>query len=188
MKPLPILLLLLFAPGVLVAEEIRQLDVESEDNTYKISVDVFVDAKPRDVMYVLTNFNHLDWISGGILDSRLLDKLAADRYIVFVRTRACFGIFCRQFDQVQRVRRISDRELLAETIPEFSDVERNVTRWEVTAEDQGTRLIWTTEIRPGFWILPLIGDALMRNGLQRQGERTARGIEKLARERAAQHD
>ena len=186
MKYLARLLVLVIVPGVALAEEIRKLDVESQDKMYKVSVEVFVEANPRDVMHVLTNFNHLDWISGAILESRLLDNPSDGRFIVYVRTRACFGIFCREFDQVQRVRRISTNELIAETLPRFSDMEHNITRWKVSPEANGSRLEWTTEVKPGFWIPPLIGDRMIRRGLQRQGERTAGGIEKLAQQRAAQ--
>ena len=186
MKYLVTLLVLLIVPGVGLTEEIRKLEIESQDKMYKVSVNVFVEASPRDVMHVLTNFNHLDWISGAILDSRLLDNPSEGRFIVFVRMRACFGIFCREFDQVQRVRRISTSELIAETLPRFSDMEHNTTRWEVSPEANGSRLEWTTEVKHDFWIPPLIGDRMIRRGLQRQGERTAAGIEKLAQQRASQ--
>ncbi|MCG8436424.1 MAG: SRPBCC family protein [Gammaproteobacteria bacterium] len=169
--------------GSVFPEEIQTINVEVDKGIYRVDVDVILNAPLKEVRHVITDYNHLTWISGAIQKSMILDSPGKGVYIVFLRTKACFGIICREFDQVQRVSEISETEIVAETLPLFSDMEFNLTRWELQAVGASTRLRWTTEMDPKFWIPPLFGPAAVKSGLRKQGVRTAKGIEKLARER-----
>ncbi|HWP94260.1 MAG TPA: SRPBCC family protein [Gammaproteobacteria bacterium] len=180
---LPFLALLLTASAVRGAV-FRELSVSHEQGVYHVYADVLIEAPLDEVRYVITDYAHFTWISPAVLESRVLERFPDGTLEIYTVTRACAAFFCRRLEQVQRVRRLSENEIVAETMPERSNAEYGLTRWLIEAESTGTRLRWETSIEPRFWVPPLIGPALMRRALFEQGKSGIRGIEILARRRA----
>ena len=56
-----------------------------------------------------------------------------------------------------------------------------VERWQVQAEDDRTRLHYTAEVVPNFFIPPLIGPPVVKYFLRREIQLTAIEVEALAR-------
>ncbi len=172
------------------AAEFKSLEVRYQDGVYQMQSEVLLDAPADEVLYVLTDYDHLTWITGAVLESQELDKPNADTTVFYMRIELCFAFFCQQVGQVLRSeeQREGDNVLLhATALPQYSDVEFSDTTWQILPATAGTRLIWKTRMKPKFWLPPIIGPAIVESELREHAQYTAHGIEKLANEWAIVH-
>lgn len=174
----------MFLAQLAIGASFKTFSVSEHDGIYEVRADMQLSAPPRDVRYVILDFNHLTRITGAVRESRLLDHPATDAWRVFTRTKACIAIFCRTIKQVQDVHIASDGTIVAQAEPAHSDVRSSHTTWKLDPVPGGTRLRWQMRMEPEFWVPPLIGPIMLRHALRAEGEATAQGIEKLALERA----
>ncbi|MDX1443269.1 MAG: SRPBCC family protein [Gammaproteobacteria bacterium] len=163
------------------AAEMRELTVDWQDEIYSILAIADLDAPIDAVRRVLVDVEHYHWITGAIRESTLLDRQDATEVTIYTRMEACFGPFCKEVEQVQRVN-FSERNVIRLTsLPQYSDVKFGESFWQLEALDDGrTRITWSLQMEPDFWVPPLIGPALVRSGLREEGRDTIRGIEILA--------
>lgn len=180
-----LILLLLF--GVLSeanSADFKSLEVTYESGIYRVETDVELDADIHSVRKVITDFNHLHWISGAIRKSQRLDSPAPDIVAVYTLSKVCFLIFCRNIEQIQHVDMGDSNRIVATALPEYSNVKQSVAIWKlIELPDNRTQLQWSLLFEPDFFVPPLIGPAAIKSGLREEGQDTVRGIEKLARER-----
>lgn len=172
------------------AAEFHSLEVEYRDGVYHMSAEISLDAPPAQVRYVITDYNHLTWISGAVLESQFLDRPAPDVAVFHMLLRVCFGPFCENVSQVLRMHEAVDGPytLRAEALPRYSDVEFSETVWRIEPDgEDGTRLYWSSRMKPRFWVPPVVGPAMVESSLRSYARYTAQGIEKLAREWAEIH-
>lgn len=172
------------------AAEFKNLEVSYQNGVYQMHSEVLLDAPADEVLYVLTDYDHLTWITGAVLESQELDKLDANTTVFYMRIELCFAFFCQQVGQVLRSveQRMDNGVLLnATALPQYSDVEFSETSWQILPTETGTRLIWKSRMKPKFWLPPIIGPAIVESELREHAHYTARGIEKLAREWAVVH-
>ncbi|MDT0633618.1 SRPBCC family protein [Spectribacter hydrogenooxidans] len=162
----------------------QTMDVTREGDTFRAKAVFRLDAPVAAVYAVITDFGALDRISPHILESR---RLAGDGSETLVRvvTRSCLAFFCRDVTTVERLREQPPNTIRAEIVPERSDLASGQTRWHLSRERDATRLEWTTQFVPGFWVPPLLGTAAVRRALSQQLADGAAGINRLANERAA---
>lgn len=170
------------------AAEFESLQVRHEGGDYTVEASARIDAGIDAVRAVITDYRHMHWITGAVQEAAVLDRPEAGVAIVYVRSRACFGFLCRTIEQVQQAdARDRDRVVFVTFAHEtFDDLEHARSEWRLEALDEGrTRIFWTLEMDPAFWVPPLIGPGLIRDSLEDEGRDMIRGIEKLAREREA---
>jgi len=166
------------------AAEFRTLKVSRHGDSYYLSADVYLGAPLPQVYQVLTDYNHLTRISGVIQRSHLLNRIDPHTALVYVESRACVLFFCHTIRETQKVVESPPDGIAAEAIPAQSNVKLADSSWHLQAEGTGTRMQWNFTIVPEFWIPPLIGPALVKSALRTEAQFSARGIEKLARQRA----
>lgn len=166
------------------AVEFDRLVVTNEGPRYIVDGEVRLDAEPEHVYAVLTDYNHLDWITGAVLESRLLERLNERSVYVLVRTEICMAFYCREVDQVQRIDEEPPWRVTSYAIADRSDVAYGRAQWTIDPDGPGTRLTWHQEFEPDFWVPPVIGPGMVRAQLEKQGRRSIRGVELLARRRA----
>jgi|SRR5690606_22508507 len=172
------------------AAEFSNLSVNYQNGVYQMHSEVLLDAPADEVLYVLTDYDHLTWITGAVLKSQELDKPDVNTTVFYMRIELCFAFFCQQVGQVLRSeeQREGDTVLLRATaLPQYSDVEFSETTWQIRPAENGTRLIWKTRMKPKFWLPPIIGPAIVESELREHAHYTASGIEKLANEWAIVH-
>ncbi|HET7921517.1 MAG TPA: SRPBCC family protein [Gammaproteobacteria bacterium] len=172
---------LLATTGVRAAE-VHSLKVVNHGLRYQFSADISLAAPPASVYKVLTDYNHLTRINGAIRVSRLLSRPDPHTALVYVETRVCIALFCRTLKQTREVTELTSRDIVAQTLPQQSNVRFGTASWHLEPEGEGTRMYWQSTIEPAFWIPLVVGTALMRGALAEQGRASARGIEKLARD------
>jgi hypothetical protein len=170
--------LALLAPAAQAAR-FEKLEVGHQRGTFTVRATIVLEAPLAAVRAVLTDFDHLDRLSPAIVESRLL-RVDPHGPVVFTRTRSCVGWFCRDLRRTEEVTYL-DGAIVTTAIPEQSNVVRSVTRWELAADGaRRTRLGWSVDVDPKFFVPPLIGPPLIKGALKREGQTLAAGIERAA--------
>jgi len=54
------------------------------------------------------------------------------------------------------------------------------SRWQLSPHEIGTRIVYSTEVEPDFWIPAVLGPALIRSTLKRRVSRTLGKMEQAA--------
>ncbi|MGH8372447.1 MAG: SRPBCC family protein [Gammaproteobacteria bacterium] len=164
------------------AAQLHSIEVSNQGERYHLRADISIAAPPAQVYKVLTDYNHLTRISGAIRVSKLLRQTDAHTALVYVETRACAAIFCRTLKQTQQVVELTPQDIVAQSLPDQSNVSMGSASWHLEADGEGTRLRWENTVEPKFWIPPVIGTAMMKQALRTLVQASAQGVEKLARE------
>lgn len=177
----PLIGLLLFSTLVLpiwtVAGEILSSDVTLEAGQYVVTVEAAINA-PIDVVYhSITDYNNLAAINPSIEESLVLRVMSPDRHRVRSVTKVCILVFCKRIVQIQDVTRIDGRTIKAVTLPEDSDFKYGLAWWQLIPAGKTTRLRFTQEFVPDFWVPPIIGPWLIKRKLVQEVTETAMYIE-----------
>lgn len=168
------------------AAEFESLEVRLVDDVYHVHAEARIDAGTEAVRAVITDYNHMHWITGAVLKAEVLERPAPGVVILFVRSRACFGIFCKTIEQVQQADARDAGIVSFETVPGRGDLKQGRSEWRLRALGGGrTQLTWDMSMEPDFWVPWLIGPGLIQSGLADEGRDMINGIEKLANEREA---
>jgi len=179
------LILLGLLSGPTAAAQFYSLQVSHDSGIYKMAADVHLAAPPDQVYKVLTDYAHLTRLSPSVVKSTLVRRLDAATALVYTDTRICIFIYCRHARELQRIKEVSPEELSAEVVPKAeNNIKSGSASLRLEPEQDGTRLHWELEIEPDFWVPPLIGPMLLSGSLRAEGERSAAGIETLARAEA----
>lgn len=166
------------------AAELHSLVVTHEQGRYVLDTDTTLQAAPAAVFEVLLDYEHYDRISSVYKKSRYLEPEPDGTPRVYTLTQGCILFVCREIEKVERL--LVSREqwrIVAEVVPEQSNLEYSVTQWQLAPEGEGTRLRYRMELVPRFWIPPLIGPPIIRWALARGGEGALARLELLAQER-----
>ncbi|HEX6930162.1 MAG TPA: hypothetical protein VF267_12975, partial [Gammaproteobacteria bacterium] len=111
-------LLLVFPPAFDVqAAEFERIDVRLEDDVYHVHAEARIDAGMSAVRAVITDYNHMHWITGAVQEAEVLERPEQGIAIIYVQSRACFAIFCKTIEQVQRVNARDERLVVFDTLP-----------------------------------------------------------------------
>ena len=159
------------------AGDILSSDVTLEAGQYAVTIDAAINA-PLNVVYrSITDYNNLAAINPSIEESRVLLVMSPDRHRVRSVIKVCILVFCKRVVQVQDVTRVDGRTVDAVTLPGDSDFRYGVAHWQLTPEGEATRLHFTQEFIPDFWVPPVIGPWLIQRKLVQEVTETAMYIE-----------
>lgn len=182
-KRFSLFLLLFVHSNLIVAGDVLKATVTSEDKRYFINIDVVINADADRVYKILTDYNNLTKISDSIEESKVIYSLSDNDHRVKVTTSACVTFFCKTIVQVQDVEQLSGMIIISTTLPDKSDVDYAHARWKITSEDGLTRVRFNADLKPSFWIPPLIGPPLIERALRNEALDVIDGLEKLAQQR-----
>jgi hypothetical protein len=172
--------LLLSNPGC--ALEVQQLQVQFQDDEYRLTLIALLAAPLPAVESVLRNYAQYPQLDDRILTAQVLSRSSASKLELQTRIKVCFSFLCRK---VERVERVEERpgELLATVIPERSDAERGSTHAQLTAQGEYTRVVYATAIKPKFWVPALLGRSMMLHSMR---EATVTLFQRIEQRAAAQ--
>ncbi len=174
-----LLLVLLLMPVLAAAVEITSSGVTQVNNSYTVHIDARIDAPLSMVYATISDFAHLTDINPSIEESEVLIE-TLDLQRVRTVVHVCILIFCKQVVQVQDVRKPDAWTMEANMVPGEGDFRSGFARWVLQAEDGVTRLHFTEEFEPGFWVPPMIGAWMIESKLVEEVELTAHYIEQQA--------
>jgi carbon monoxide dehydrogenase subunit G len=160
------------------AGELIELTVEHSDGRYLLSAHLMVDAPPEAVRRRLTDYANLSALSPSIMRSDV--TRAREPYDARVRTliKACVLLYCRTLRRVEDVREEPGR-LFAVIVPELSDFAVGQTEWRLQPRGSGVRVLYRSELEPAFAVPPVLGAALVEQGLESELRALLQNLERL---------
>lgn len=177
---LALLLALPWLAGTLRAAEIRSVEMQRTGKDYRVLAVTWLAADPDFVFSVLLDYDEFHRLSGGISESRWLSETDQDFPLAYTRIDSCVAFFCRRLEKVERVMVSGSLAFSTEILAARSDFERFSAAWQLEPGDGGTVIRYELEMRPGFWVPPLIGPWAIRRKATSSALEIAARIEYLA--------
>lgn len=161
------------------AGEVFESHVSREGDHFRVRIDMLIDANLEQVRNLLTDYAHLDRISSSITGSELLYS-NKPHYRVRVMTESCVVFYCRKLVQVQDVTELTNGLILVMVVPELSDFSYGQNLWRIQAQDGGTRITYSSDVVPRFWVPPIVGTTLFQHKLLEESRHVIENLERLA--------
>lgn len=157
--------LLLFHPFC-SAGELEELSIVKVDGEYRIRIVSVLDAPADYVYYVITDYRHAYRINSSITEVEILPS--EDDGVVRVRNLSehWIGPFCFKIDWAGDIVEPQHGHIEVKTIPELSSFESGSAVWEVHPVGNRTRVLHESNLKPDFFIPPVIGDVIMKNNME----------------------
>jgi hypothetical protein len=167
-----------------VAATLTSISVEKKKERYILHLEAKVDAEPKRVKQIVTNYSNLTSINPSLKESNIIsieNKLTT----VSMLTDACVLFVCYKIRHVQVFRQQGDDIIFGRIVPNKSDFKQGWSRWTIkegTSETNKkiTNLMLDTEMTPDFFILPIIGAHHVKNKILEIAEATIENLEKKA--------
>jgi hypothetical protein len=173
------------AGALAAAATIDELDVMKQKGRYELEAYARLDATPRAIYAVLTDFdeNAYSRISRAYKESRYLDKPAADGTpLVYTRMEGCMLWHCMTLERTERLETDPPHWIKSTALPESSNFKHATSEWMLEPDGDGTRMTYKLELEPDFFVPPVIGPWYLKRTLSQGGQRAVTRIERLARE------
>ena len=178
MRWLALLTLALCLPAQ--ALQVQTLEVTHDASVYHVVVDVLINAAPARVRAQLLDVSSLPQLDASVKAVRATQEAGGMR--VESELEECLFGLCRRLLHVQQVDAGGD-EISAQTLAvQGSGFKSGIARWQLKAEGEGTRLIFTADTEPDLWLPPLIGPRVLMHRLRDKTEASLQALERLARE------
>lgn len=162
------------------AAEIGGLEVARRDDLYRLTLDAHVAAPPAAVWAALTDYPNLHRLSSAVRRSDDLGPDAGGHHLVHTLSHVCVFIFCKNLEHLQRMHPRAPDRLWADSVPEGSDFAYGRMQWDLAAEGRGTRFRLEADLRPAFWVPPILGPLLVGQGLRGYALDALEGLEREA--------
>lgn len=176
-----ILVLVFISPVPAWSGIVESADAHYHSGVYKLDIKVTIDGSLDKVYAIVTDYDRLKEISDIFVESALISPPGAEIKRRRLVSKACVLFFCYEAAMVEDVQEIGNQTILTTVIPEESDFKYGKSRWEVTAVDKDhSRIRFSYEIQPDFWVPPVIGPFLIKRKLLTEAKQTISRIEALA--------
>jgi len=172
------------------AAELREIEVERDDNHYTMTSVSWLDVEQAALYAVLENHDLFTRFTSAVVESRNMDADEEGRPQFYSRFEGCVIVYCMSFIRNGYLELTPPTELVAVVDPDRSDFKRSVETWSLTEDDGGTIMTYTFDMEPNFWVPPVIGPFYIKRALRRGGEKAVERIEALVWElqAAVEHD
>jgi hypothetical protein len=170
----------LLASAFASAADIERLEATHTDHRYTLSFEVVLAAERDKVWQIMTDYENLPRLSKTIGESHILKTEHSPEHRVSITFHACILIFCKTMKKVVDIEARPQDDIVVTGVPALSDFSYSVEHWEVSAEGAKTRLRYSAEMVPDFFIPPLIGPWVVKSFLQREIRGIAIKVEELA--------
>jgi hypothetical protein len=145
--------------------EVRRLeDTPAGQPRYLAEIAVDLAVPPARALHMLLNPAEFSHTNRSIREVGYLPGGPPGGKRIRVHSEVCILAFCFEYTNVQDMLPSQNPAVLElRVVPELSDFSGGYTRWRVTPQGAGTRLEFSTELHPTFWVPPLIGVPLMQS-------------------------
>lgn len=159
--------------------EIIKSDVSHDDGIYNVTIEMQLEAPTEKVYALFTDFDDLSRLSDNITNSDIIEEDPPE-YTVLVETHNCVLFFCMDLQQTQQVIELGEGYISVDDIKDQSDFIYANSRWHIRAHEKGTRVSFYSEMKPDFWLPPLIGPWVFKSSLVEETKNMIEQLEKLA--------
>jgi hypothetical protein len=149
----------------------EEVAVEYRDGTYLASLSLRVFASPKQVLAVLTDFDHMADFVPNLIASRIVSR-SGNVFRIHQQGKAVFGPFSFPFESERRIEWFPEGRLVAQALSGSTKYMRSELRYQGVAG--GTRIDYQMEVVPDRWIPSSMGVSLMRHELAEQFSALAR--------------
>ena len=172
-----LLSMLICVSHITSAGQVLRNDVAYKNKVYSLEFEAIIDASFDRVYSVLTDFKRLHLLSTAVLKSEILSKNAETTRLYFL-TKTCILIFCFKKDLVADVYEPEHGEFHAVNIAELGDFESSQGVWNLAPfGTSGTKIHFKGEVKPKFWIPPVIGLLLIESKMKSIASRSISNLE-----------
>ena len=138
-------------------------------------------AAPRPLVFTaLSDYDNFSELSSRYKESRFVEPAADGTPRVYTEVEGCVLFFCRTVKRYSQLQLYPTTIIISEAEAELSDVEYGREQWLLQAVPGGTRIIYSHEMEPDFWVPPVIGVWAIRRVLEQDSLAAAQKIEELA--------
>lgn len=170
----------LAAPGAVL----DRIDVRTHKGRYLLAGEITIDAPMTAVYRAITDYDRLSDLDKGIAESRVVERPETGIALVYTRLTGCVLFFCREVERIERVEEVSATEIVARVVTDDdSDLSFGQSRWQLYENGDKTRVIYETEIDPGFFVPPFLGPPIVRQVLRTRVAATLDNLENAALKR-----
>ena len=177
------LLLLAILPSagpIAAAAEIRTVTMKKLDGAYLVRAETWLQAAPDFVHAIMLDYDEFHRLSRGLTATRWLDEDHDGYPLAYTRVDSCVAFFCRKLEKVEMVNVTGELSFSTQVVPTRSDFVMYSTKWLFEAERSGTLIIYEMEMKPDFWVPPLIGPWAIRRKAESSALKIAERIEHIA--------
>ena len=146
-----------------------------------VASDIVIDAPLPDVYDALLDYDRFAALSKSFTESRYIEPAEDGTPRVYTRIEGCIWFFCKRIDRYARLEFSPQTWVKSTAEPELSDAEYSVEEWNLSPRGDTTHIYYTHELKPGFWVPPLIGTMVIKRTLKRGSMEAAVRIEQMAR-------
>ena len=161
------------------AGDVMEAEVIHESGVYTLSLEAWISAPVPKVHHMLTDYTHLERVNPAVKESEIIHRSSSVHHRVRTLIEACIAFFCKRLVQVWDVEQQPDHVIVATIVPELSNFRSGYANWALRKESGGTRLRFTTQLEPSFWVPPLIGPWLIRYKLRKEALESVDNLEQL---------
>ena len=172
-----ILMALLAGAAPLEAAELRSVTLEKRDGIYYATSEVWLDAPREEVFAVLSNWDISTRFSSLIVASRNLEPDTSGRPGFYMQNKGCVLFFCQTVEREGYVVLKDSYLIRAVAYPGESDFEVSDETWTLADDGDGTQILYEMQMKPKFWIPPLIGPFAIKRKIRNDGLEALQRIE-----------
>jgi len=159
--------------------EVIDADTHYRDGQFRTRYEVVVAAPLGAVRRLLNDYAHADRLSPIVRSSEVLARFPDGGLRLRLVTRPCVLFFCKTLIKVQDIEPRRGDTVVSHVV-DAGHFRSGVERWRTTAADGGTRIIYQAEVRPDFFVPPLIGPWLIESAVDRLLNQVAETVERRA--------
>jgi hypothetical protein len=165
------------------AMDVETVEFSAAGDLYVLTLSARLEAPIEAVFEILTDYPRLSELHDAIEESRVVGTPSADATDVFTRIRGCVAFFCRHLVRTERVTSRPPAYIEAVILPATGDFDAGLVRWDMRPlADNLTHVDYVAEIRPRFWVPPLIGKRLLSGAMRRTTGELLEAVETRAAE------
>lgn len=168
---------------IATAAELRDVNVEREDDRYSLRSETLFDAERKDLYRVLSDYDHFEKFTSAFIESRNLEPDEEGRPRFHTVMEGCVLFFCIDFVRYGHLVLDPERRIEAVVDPETSDFKYSVESWTLSDVDDQVLMVYEFEMEPDFWVPPIIGPYYIRRALEDGAVRAIDRIEAVAQGR-----
>jgi hypothetical protein len=182
--PLAVALPLLAAATACGAADVQSLQVDRDGERYGVDMQVRLHVPANAAYAAFTARGALPRINPDVLSVEYRDTGSDGALRLYTEVRVCVVFYCRSLRQLQDMHLMSRQDggdIHADLLPDASDFSYGRADWQFRSAGGDTQLHFSARLQPAFWIPPAIGPWLIERSMRKEAERTAAGIERLAK-------